>query len=80
MFKIEQIKALLEKDKIEEALKILRGQFQEENEVIVQLSRLTHSNRDNRMGQMTRDEAKSERAIIISDVLAMLKEWDGMAD
>jgi hypothetical protein len=32
------------------------------------------------MGQMTRDEAKSERSKIISDVLLMLKAWDGEQD
>jgi flagellar biosynthesis regulator FlbT len=77
LFKIEQIKELLEKDRIEEALKILRGQFQEENDVIVQLSRLWSINRDYKMGKVMREEYSVEKNKIVDAVLWLLKEWDG---
>jgi Arc/MetJ-type ribon-helix-helix transcriptional regulator len=67
-------------DKVEEALKILRGQFGSDSEVINKLMRLSHTNRENSMGHLTRPEANSERAKIISDVLTMLKDWDETND
>jgi internalin A len=77
LFKIEQIKDLLEKDRIEDALKILRGQFQEDNEVIVQLSRLWSINRDYKMGKVLREAYSVEKNNIVEAVLWLLKEWDG---
>ena len=74
LFKIEQIRTLLSKDKTEEALNILRGVFPEDDEVIIQLSRISYLNRNNRMGQMTSDEANSDRNKIINGVLKMLRE------
>jgi Effector-associated domain 11 len=74
--KIEQIKDLLSADKIEEALKILRGLFKETNEVIIQLSRLTHNSRESRMGQLNKGESSVERNRIVKDVVAMLSEWE----
>jgi internalin A len=76
LFKIEEIKALLEKDKIEDALKILRDQFQEDNDVIVQLSRLWSINREYNMGKVMREEYSVEKNKIVDAVLWLLKEWD----
>jgi internalin A len=74
--KIEQIKDLLSADKIEEALKILRGLYNETDEVIIQLSRLTHNSRESRMGQLGKGESSVERNRIVKDVVAMLSEWE----
>jgi flagellar biosynthesis regulator FlbT len=80
LFSIKQIKDLLAADKVEEALKILRGQFREEDEVIVQLSRLSHNNRDYKMGKMIREEYSVEKNNIVEAVLWLLKEWDATDD
>jgi internalin A len=74
--KIEQIKDLLSADKVEEALKILRGLYNETDEVIIQLSRLTHNSRESRMGQLSKSESSVERNRIIKDVVGMLSEWE----
>jgi internalin A len=74
--KIEQIKDLLSDDKVEEALKILRGLYNETDEVIIQLSRLTHNSRESRMGQLSKSESSVERNRIVKDVVAMLSEWE----
>jgi Leucine-rich repeat (LRR) protein len=76
VFKIEQIRKLLERDKTEEALNILRGALSEDDEVIIQLSRLSHLKRGDRMGQLSFDEANRERNKIIKGVLEKLKEWE----
>ncbi len=80
LFKIEAIKDLLTADKIEKALDILRGQFQDDDEVIVQLSRLTHSNRERLNGLMKENDYSVERNRIVKAVLGKLKEWAGTAD
>jgi internalin A len=74
--KIEQIKDLLSADKIEDALKILRGLYNDTDEVIIQLSRLTHNSRESRMGQLGKAESLVERNRIVKDVVAMLSEWE----
>ena len=80
LFKIEQIKDLLTADKIEKALEILRGQFQDDDEVIVQLSRLTHSNRERLNGLMKENDYSVERNRIVKAVLEKLKEWEEATD
>ena len=76
VFKIEQIRKLLERDKTEEALNILRGALSEDDEVIIQLSRLSRLNRNDRTGQLSFDEANRERNKIIKGVLEKLTEWE----
>jgi hypothetical protein len=79
-FKIKDIKDLLSRDKVEEALKILRGTFESDNEVITQLQRLSHINREHRMGQMTAAVYSVERTRLIKAILGMLTEWAGTDD
>ena len=74
LFKFEQIKELLENNKIEKALNILRGVFPEEDEVVIQLSRLSYLNFSDRTGQLSFDEAHKERNKIVAGVLKMLRE------
>ncbi len=69
-----QIKDLLGDDKVEEALKILRGVFPKDDELISQLSRISHLNFSDRTGQLSLDENNRERNKIIAGVLEMLKE------
>jgi internalin A len=77
LFKMDTIKDLLIADKVEEALKILRGQFREDDEVIVQLSRLSHIKREHRMGQIMDAAYSAERNKLVKAVLEMLAEWNG---
>ena len=51
-FKIEDIKDLIAADKIEEALNLLRGRFADSDEVIIQLSRLSSLEREQRIGTL----------------------------
>jgi internalin A len=74
LYKLETIRDLLTVDKVKEALDILRGVFPEEDEVILQLSNLSHSNRQHRQGQITDAVHKVERTRLIKDILAMLRE------
>jgi ribosomal protein L22 len=73
LFKMEQIKELLEDDNVEDALNILKKVFPKEDEIILQLSRLSNLNYKDRTGQLTFDEANKERNRIIDAVLEMLK-------
>ena len=79
LFKIEQIKALLGDDKIEEALKILRGQFQDDD-VIVLLSTLARKNYARLNGLMKEDDYSVDRNRIVKAVLGKLKEWEETVD
>jgi C-terminal of Roc, COR, domain/Effector-associated domain 11 len=74
IFKIERIRELLGKGKTEEALNILRGVFPENDEVIIQLSRLTTLQRSDRTGQLPFEEANIEQNRIINGILGLLKE------
>jgi internalin A len=74
---VDKIRDLLAADKVEEALKILRGPFGSDNDVIVQLQRLSHINRQHDAGQMTAAVYSVERTRLIKAVLGMLTEWEG---
>ncbi len=74
LFKIEEIKQLLVRDKVGEALNILRGMFSDDDEVIIQLSRLTKVQRSDRTGQLSSDEANREQNKIIQGILGLLRE------
>jgi internalin A len=76
IFKLDHIKDLLSRDKIEDALNILRGQFGDDVEVINKLSRLSHVNYSNSMGGLRREDMNTERNKIIEDVLTMLRAWE----
>lgn len=75
-FNMEFVKDLLGNDQIEEALRLLRGQFPDDNEIVVQLSRITYHGRMDRMGQMSDTESNKERTRIIKGVLDMLAAWE----
>lgn len=74
LFRIEEIKTLLAADKGEEVLKILRGVFSEDDNVLVQLARLSRLTRQLNDGALTFDEHNKERNRINKGVLAMLRE------
>ncbi len=76
VFKIEEVKKLLENNQIKEALQLLSGQFPEDAEVILHLSRIAHHNRTDRMGILDHRVSDSERNRIVADVLAMLEAWE----
>ena len=76
VFKIEDIKNLIAADKIEEALNLLRGQFPEENEVVQQMSRLSHLERDERKGKWENAEYNREKNKITDGILETLKQLD----
>jgi Leucine-rich repeat (LRR) protein/GTPase SAR1 family protein len=75
-FNMELVRDLLGNDQIEEALRLLRGQFPDDNEIVVQLSRITYHGRMDRMGQMSDTESNKERTRIIKGVLDMLAAWE----
>jgi internalin A len=76
VFKIKQVKDLLANDQIEQALRLLHGQFPADNEVLVQLSRIARNGRMDRMGQMDDQASSIERNKIINGVMEMLEEWE----
>ncbi len=59
---------------VEKALDILRGVFPNEHEVIVQLQRLAHINREHRQGELTDAVYKVERTRLTKAILDMLRE------
>jgi len=76
VFTIDRIKKLLANDKIEQALNLLKGRYDEDNDVIVQLSRIARLNRETNIGLQTDAFVQVERNKIINGVLAMIKEWE----
>jgi internalin A len=76
LFKLEQIKELLEKDKVEKALDILRGQFGDDNDVINKVYRLARFNKDNSNGELTPAEANTQKNKLINDILMLLKNYE----
>jgi hemoglobin-like flavoprotein len=59
--------------------KILRGPFNDDAAVIIQLQ-LSHIKREHRLGQVTESVYSVERTRLIKAILEMLKEWDGTDD
>ncbi len=74
LFKFEQIRELIKHNRVERALNILRGVFPEDDEVVIQLSRLSHLNLSDRTGQSSFDETNKEWNKIVAGVLKMLRE------
>ena len=72
VFKIEDIKNLIAADKIEEALNLLRGQFESDNDVILSLGQLKQAYRDFLSGTISREDyriTKSKKAALVLDLL-----------
>lgn len=76
LFNIDKIKDLLAGDKVEEALKILRGFFGNDNDVISKIYRLARFNKDNSNGELTPDEANKQKNKLINDILTLLKSYE----
>jgi internalin A len=72
----KQIEDLLAADNVEKALDIMRRQFKDSDEVIVQLSILSRDNQDYRMEQITKEEYSVKRNKRVKAILEMLKDED----
>ncbi len=72
IFKIEDIKNLIGADKIEEALNLLRGQFKDDNEVIVQMMSLSNLERQYRINAISLAQYGIEKNKITEGVLKTL--------
>ena len=72
VFKKEDIKNLIAADKIEEALNLLRGQFDNDNNVILSLMQLKQAYRDFLSETISREEyniTKSKKALLVLELL-----------
>lgn len=76
VFKIEHIRDLLAADQMEAALRLLRGQFEESNEVVQQMARLSRLEREQRLGQLSDKDYRQEKSHISAGVLATLGELE----
>jgi len=72
IFKIEQIHELVAADQIERALNLLRGQFEDDHEIIVQMSRLNGLEREQRLGKLSEKDYNLEKNRIRDAVLKTL--------
>ena len=72
IFKIEQIRDLIAADQIERALNLLRGKFDDDHEIIVQMSRLSELEKKQRLGQLSEGEYNVEKNRIRDAVLKTL--------
>ena len=72
IFKIEQIRDLIAADQIERALNLLRGQFDDDHEIIIQMSRLSELEKKQRLGQLSEKEYIVEKNRIRDAVLKTL--------
>lgn len=72
IFKTEQIRDLIAADQIERALNLLRGQFEDDHEIIIQMSRLNSLEREQRLGQLADKEYKTEKNRLRDAVLKTL--------
>ncbi len=77
IFKIEQIHDLIAADQIERALNLLRGQFDDDHEIILQMSRLNGLEREQRLGQLSEKEYNVEKNRIRDAVLKTLATLAG---
>jgi internalin A len=73
VFKVEHIRELIAADEMEAALRLLRGQFEDNSEVIVQMGRLSQLERAHRTGQLAEKEYRQEKSRISAGVLATLQ-------
>ena len=72
VFKIEHIRELLASDQIETALRLLRAQFEDNSEVVVQMGRLSGLEREQRLGQLSDKDYRQEKSHISAGVLGTL--------
>ena len=72
IFKIEQIHDLIAADQIERALNLLRGQFDDDHEIIIQMSRLSELEREQRLGKLSEKDYNVEKNHIRDAVLKTL--------
>jgi apolipoprotein N-acyltransferase len=72
VFKVEQIHELIAADQIERALNLLSGQFEDDHEIIVQMSRLSELEKKQRMGILSEGEYNVEKNRIRDAVLKTL--------
>ncbi|MFN0034374.1 MAG: hypothetical protein ACKVUS_04855 [Saprospiraceae bacterium] len=76
VFKVEHIRELIAADQIEAALRLLRGQFEESSEVVVQMGRLSGLERQHRTGQLAEKDYRQEKSRISAGVLATLGDLE----
>ncbi len=76
VFKVEHIRELIAADQIEAALRLLRGQFEESSEVVVQMGRLSNLEREHRLGKLSDKDYRQEKSRISAGVLATLRELE----
>ena len=74
VFKIDDIKNLIAADKIEEALNLLRGEYNESDEVILLMNRLTNLEKENHGNRLERKDYTVEKARIVESVMAILSQ------
>ena len=72
IFKIEQIHDLIAADQIERALNLLRGQFDDDHGIILQMSRLSELEKKQRLGKLSEKDYNLEKNRIRDAVLKTL--------
>lgn len=73
-FKIEEINAMLENDRIDDALNLLRGQYDETSDIVLQMSKLRSLENDHKLRGLLKFEVyQEEKAKIVYSVTEMLK-------
>jgi internalin A len=73
-FKIEEINAMLENDRIDDALNLLRGQYDETSDIVLQMSKLRSLENDHKVrGLLKFEDYQAEKAKIVFSVTEMLK-------
>jgi hypothetical protein len=76
VFKVEHIRELIAADQMEAALRLLRGQFNENEEVIGQMGRLSNLEREHRRGTAPKKEYETQKNQLCADILATLKNLE----
>lgn len=76
VFKVEYIRELIAADQIEAALRLLRGQFEESDAVVVQMARLSSLEREHQLGKLSDKDYRQEKSRISAGVLATLGELE----
>jgi hypothetical protein len=73
VFKVEHIRELIAADEMEAALRLLRGQFEDNSEVIVQMGRLSDLEREQHLGKLSDKDYNREKSRLRAGVLATLQ-------
>ena len=76
VFKIEEIKNLIANDKIEEALNLLRGRYDKDDDVILLMSRLAAFDKADMRGLHLKPEADATYNKLVTDVLKLLAQLE----